>query len=64
LKDEAEKLMKAANLTAAWQIKKKEEATVEKKRLDDLEYNTTKEENNAKANLLSAQKAEELAKTE
>jgi hypothetical protein len=56
--------MKAANETAAWQIKKEQEDIVEKKRLNELEYNKTKEENDAKAKLLAAQKAEELAKTQ
>lgn len=55
--------MRQANATAAWQIKKDQEAIEEKRRLDELEYNKTKAENEAKAKLLEAQKKEELAKT-
>jgi hypothetical protein len=56
--DAADELMKTANETAAWQIKKDQEDILEKARLNELEYNKTKEENDAKSALLSAQKAE------
>jgi hypothetical protein len=55
--------MKTANETAAWKIKKDQEDILEKARLNELEYNKTKEENDAKSQLLEAQKAEQLAKT-
>lgn len=63
LKDEANELMKQANATAAWQIKKDQEAIEQKRLLEEKEYNITKAEDDAKAKLLAAQKQEELAKT-
>lgn len=63
LKAEAEELMKQANATAAWQIKKDQEDIEEKRLLEEKEYNITKAEDVAKAKLIAAQKQEELAKT-
>jgi hypothetical protein len=63
LKAQAEELMKRANEVAAFQIKKDQESILEKRKLDELEYNQTRAEKEAKAKLLDAQKKEELAKT-
>ena len=64
LQDEANELMRQANATAAWQIKRDQEAIEEKRRLEEAEYNKTKAEEEAKNRLLAAQKKEELAKTQ